>query len=191
METNRQSNNEHRLEELRRILNHERTLAMERVRELRHEQEEEALSPPADEMDAARSMADLETHASLIERAEERLKGIDFAFNRMNEGRYGICAQCGDEIALERLVVLPFAAYCLDCQQERNHQTRAYKPWIDEPFIHQWDLPEEMREPTEASHDEAIPLAPEQISVPTARRRATKTKSPRGSKPKHKIPKNT
>lgn len=176
MQTNQRTDNDHRLQKMRAILNHERNLALERVRELRRDQDQEALPPPADEMDAARSLADIETHASLIERAEERLKDIDFAFNRLEQGRYGICAQCGDEISLERLAALPFAAYCLDCQEKRNHASPAGKPWIDEPFIHQWDLPEEMEETTETSHDEAVPLAPEAMAIPIAPRSRPKAR---------------
>lgn len=176
MRLNQRINNEHRLEKLRAILNHERNLVLDRVRELRRDQAQEALPPPADEMDAARSLADIETHASLIERAEERLKAIDFAFNRLEQGRYGVCAQCGDEIALERLGALPFAAYCVECQEKRNHEGRAGKLWIDEPFVHQWDLPEEMEETTETSRDEAVSLAPEEMAIPAARPRRPEAK---------------
>jgi DnaK suppressor protein len=176
-----EQNREHeRREALRAILNHERNQALARVREYRHDQEEEVTPPPGDEMDVARSLADLETHASLIERVEDRLQAIDFAFDRLEQERYGICAQCGEEIPLERLKALPFAGYCVDCQQKRNHLTRSGKPWVDEPFIHQWDLPEEMAESTETSHDEFVPLpSGEEQSVARAERarpRAVKKK---------------
>jgi RNA polymerase-binding transcription factor len=151
-----------RLQALRDILNHERTLAMERVREYRHDQEDEATPPPGDEMDVARSLAEVETHASLIERAEDRLKAIDFAFDRLEHGRYGICAQCGEQIPVQRLEALPFAGYCVDCQEKRNHLSRSGKPWIDEPFIRNWEVPEEMAETTETSRDELAPLPPEE-----------------------------
>jgi DnaK suppressor protein len=149
---------EERREALLAILNHERDQALARVREYRHDQEEEALPPPGDEMDVARSLAEIETHATLIERVEDRLKAIDFAFDRLGHDSYGICAQCGEEIGLERLKVLPFAAYCVDCQEKRNNQERSGKTWIDEPFIRQWNVPEEMVESTEDSHDDFVPL---------------------------------
>ena len=41
---------------------------------------------------------------------------INDAYERMDEGTYGICARCGKEIAEERLEYLPFVAYCIDCQ---------------------------------------------------------------------------
>ena len=65
-----------RIEGLRALLNHERTLALERIREYRTAQEQEALSSPGDELDFARALADVETHASLIERVEDRLRAL-------------------------------------------------------------------------------------------------------------------
>jgi DnaK suppressor protein len=156
--------NSQRDEALRAILNHERNQALARVREYRSDQEQETTPPPGDEMDAAQSLAEIETHATLIERVEDRLKAIDFAFDRLDRGLYGICAQCGEEIPLERLKALPFAAYCVDCQEKRNHQRRSDQTWIDEPFIRRWDLPEEMTESTEESRDEfvALPAEPQE-----------------------------
>jgi len=153
-----------RRQELRRILEHERTLALEKVREFRARQEEEALPPPVDELDSARSLADVETHASLIERAEDRLKAIDFAFTRLDQGLYGICAECSEQIAIDRLKAVPFAAYCFDCQDQRNREARPTKDWIDEPLIHRWDLPAEMEITTDLPPDESSP-GPEELAV--------------------------
>lgn len=119
------------------------------------------MPPPGDELDAARALSDVETHASLIERAEDRLRAIDFAFNRLEQGRYGICAKCGEEIPLERLKAVPFAAFCVDCQEERNHARHVGEGTVDEPFGRKWDLPEEMAESTETSRDEFIAISEE------------------------------
>jgi DnaK suppressor protein len=162
-----QTKDQARLDALRELLNHQRNQALAQIREYRRDQEQEATQPPGDEMDVARSLADVETHASLIDRIEERLKAIDFAFDRLEQGRYGICAKCGEDIPVERLRALPFAAYCIDCQQTRNSAERADRPWLDEPFIRQWDVPEEMAETTEASLDEFTPLpTEEELAVP-------------------------
>ena len=117
----------------------------ERVRGLRRDQEEESDAGPADEMDSARTSAEVETHAALIARAEEKLKFLDEALGRLDAGNYGRCANCRELIPLERLKALPFAAYCVDCQQSRN---RAGRDWGEgkmiPPYDHQWTVPEEM-----------------------------------------------
>jgi DnaK suppressor protein len=48
------------------------------------------------------------------------LKHIDAALRKLDEGTYGVCEECGDEINIERLKVLPFAVYCRDCQEKRE-----------------------------------------------------------------------
>src|SRR5579864_7451880 len=94
-----------RLEVLRDMLTQERANALARIRELHRSQGDDAASSPGDEMDVARSLTDVETNASLVERAEEQLKAIEDALSRLNRGRYGICEQCENEIAVERLKV--------------------------------------------------------------------------------------
>lgn len=147
-----------RMHLLERILSREREAALARVHEYRAAQEGEVTTPPGDELDEARALADIETEASLIERAEVKLHAIDAAFELLREGRYGLCAACGEEIPLERLRVLPFAINCVDCQRKRNRLRQIGRGTIDEPFAHQWELPEEMAESTETSHDEFVPL---------------------------------
>jgi DnaK suppressor protein len=149
-----------RTQQLRNLLNHERNAALARVREYRAAQEGEALPPPSDELDTARALSDVETHASLIERAEERLRAMDFALNLLERGRYGICTECGDEIPLERIKALPFTAYCVDCQHKRNRR-RVGEGRMDEPFARQWNVPEEMAESTEGSRDEFVAISEE------------------------------
>ncbi len=145
------------------VLRRARNQALARVRELRVEQEADVITPPSDEMDAARSLADVETHASLIERAEYQLKAIDGAFNRLERGRYGLCDECGDEIPLQRLEILPFAAYCVDCQSKRNHLRRVGEGVVDEPSRYRWSIPAEMDETLEKQDSLAAPE--EQIIV--------------------------
>jgi DnaK suppressor protein len=45
---------------------------------------------------------------------------IDESLRKLNEGTYGVCEDCGEEISSGRLKVLPFAIYCRDCQEKRE-----------------------------------------------------------------------
>jgi len=148
-----------RLEILRDILTQERTNALTRIRGLRRSQRDEAAGSPGDEMDVARSLTDVETNASLVERAEERLKAIDDAILRLDRGRYGICEQCENDIAVERLKVLPFAIYCVDCQQERSQQRAGRSSASDEAW-RRWRVHEE---PDESSEDSNGVTEPEEL----------------------------
>jgi DnaK suppressor protein len=121
----------------------------ERIRELRHEQADDTELAPGDEMDRARAAVDIETHASLIARAEERLRYIDEALGRVEAGRYGICAGCREPIGVERLSALPFAAYCIECQQKRSKGHGWNDGTMIAPYDQQWTLPREMEEQPE------------------------------------------
>ena len=139
---------------MRELLTHERNLALARLHDYRAAQEQEATPPPSDELDSARALSDVEMHASLIERVEERLRSIDLALNLLEQGRYGVCDRCGEDIPVERLRVLPFATRCVDCQTKLNRARHVGEGTVDEPFGRRWDLPEEMAESTETSRDE-------------------------------------
>jgi len=132
---------EERFEGLRQLLLRQREETLTRVRSIGKEQSNEGLSTLGDEMDVARSLADVETHASLIENAENKVRRIDSALAQLEQGDYGICANCGEEIPLARLEAVPFAIYCVDCQAEfgerasglREGGRSAYKQWMPIP----------------------------------------------------------
>ena len=45
------------------------------------------------------------------------LAAIDAALERIQEGTFGKCVNCGKEIAEERLTALPWATLCIDCRR--------------------------------------------------------------------------
>ena len=54
---------------------------------------------------------------ALLQMKAETLNKLDEALVRLEEGRYGVCFECGDEIAQPRLRALPFAVRCKDCEE--------------------------------------------------------------------------
>ena len=57
---------------------------------------------------------------ALIQMKAETLNKIDAALRRLDEGTYGDCFECGDEISEARLRALPFAVHCKDCEEARE-----------------------------------------------------------------------
>lgn len=57
---------------------------------------------------------------ALIQMKAETLNKIDEALARLEDGRYGVCFECGDEISHPRLRALPFAVRCKDCEETRE-----------------------------------------------------------------------
>jgi len=61
---------------------------------------------------------DVELERLTMRRKE--LRRIDDALARLDQGAYGLCEDCDADIAEERLLILPFATRCVDC--ERRHE---------------------------------------------------------------------
>jgi DnaK suppressor protein len=57
---------------------------------------------------------------ALIQMKSETLNKIDAALRRLDEGTYGGCFECGEEISGARLRALPFAVRCKDCEEARE-----------------------------------------------------------------------
>jgi DnaK suppressor protein len=61
----------------------------------------------------------------LKERDQKTIREIDAALERMASGEYGVCENCGNEIAMARLRVLPMAELCIDCATTKEKRQQA------------------------------------------------------------------
>lgn len=125
---------------LREMLSRLQDETRRRIIDLRRDQGQESDPGPADEIDSANTTEEIETHAGLVARAEERLRFLDEAMTRLDAGKYGRCLKCGSAIPVERLIAIPFACYCLDCQEKlhrakngwgRRHNDRPVRSAVD------------------------------------------------------------
>lgn len=68
------------------------------------------------------SFVDLSEDISLkqLSAHRDKLIKIDEALRKINDNTYGLCEDCGDEISVERLKIIPFASYCRDCQEKKE-----------------------------------------------------------------------
>jgi DnaK suppressor protein len=57
-----------------------------------------------------------ESEQALIRMLDNRLADVDRALERIDDGSYGVCAACSNEIPPRRLDALPFATLCVSCQ---------------------------------------------------------------------------
>jgi DnaK suppressor protein len=69
--------------------------------------DDDAVADAAAQMDVA-----------MVIRESRELQDIEAALARIAEGGYGVCADCGGEIARARLKAYPMANRCLACQEE-------------------------------------------------------------------------
>ena len=119
------------LQKLKQQLLDRQRLLEEEVREQRsqtaEEGNEDALGGVGDAADesVARMVTDL--HLQEAGRDLDELRDIAAALQRMDDGSYGDCEQCGTEIGYPRVEAQPTATRCIQCQSqfEKTHAHRA------------------------------------------------------------------
>jgi DnaK suppressor protein len=80
----------------------------------------EVSEDPSDLADAASSSYDKEFYFNRSNSERNTLMMIDDAIIRIERGRYGRCSGCGVHIENKRLEVVPWARYCVSCQEKRE-----------------------------------------------------------------------
>jgi len=70
--------------------------------------------------DTATVTLDREIDYTLEENSEHVLKAIDRALAKIEAGTFGICETCGQPIAAERLLAIPYATQCIDCKRREE-----------------------------------------------------------------------
>ncbi len=86
--------------------------------------------PSGDIYDQASSERDRELGLLLGDREREKLRNIDDALLRIDEGEYGICEECEEDIPIGRLKVVPFARFCVKCKadiEKQQAQTKRFE----------------------------------------------------------------
>ena len=114
-----------RAEVLRAMLADLRSQEIQRLKSLVRSELGQEHSSPGDVSDAAQVQESMESNVSLIGISENRLEAIWAAFDRLENGHYGLCEECAEEIAFERLRALPTALCCVDCQGRYEARDRA------------------------------------------------------------------
>jgi len=54
----------------------------------------------------------------------KRLKLIDSALTRIQQGKYGLCMKCGKKIPKDRLEAIPYALMCIECKTADERRNR-------------------------------------------------------------------
>ena len=99
--------------------------------------------PSGDIYDQASSERDRELGLLLGDREREKLRNIDEALLKIEEGEYGICEECEEEIPIGRLKVMPFAHYCVKCKADIEKQQAQTKRFEEERVYREIALGEE------------------------------------------------
>ena len=106
------------LDERRRVEHALATLRDEHRGSLDEEVEEIAATSDNHLAETATATLGREIDYTLGENSGQVLAAIDAALKRIEEGTYGTCVSCGEQIRYERLEATPWAALCIDCKRK-------------------------------------------------------------------------
>ena len=70
--------------------------------------------------DMATDNFDTEFSLKMASAEQRTLYEIDEALKRIEEGTYGDCLLCGKKISPQRLKAVPYASFCISCQEEEE-----------------------------------------------------------------------
>ena len=77
-----------------------------------------------DEIDTASSEMNLAFQGRPRERERGLLSKINEAIERIEQGVFGECTSCGEDIGAKRIRARPMAQLCIDCKAEQDQQER-------------------------------------------------------------------
>lgn len=70
-----------------------------------------------DALDEVQNAAERELAIRNLDRESKLLSQVRAALARLEDGTYGICVHCEEEISLKRLNAVPQTPYCIQCQE--------------------------------------------------------------------------
>ncbi|MDO8526852.1 MAG: TraR/DksA C4-type zinc finger protein, partial [Deltaproteobacteria bacterium] len=80
----------------------------------------------ADEIDLATTEADQSMNLRLRDRERVLLKKIERTLEKMEEGTFGVCETCGEDISIKRLEARPVTDLCIRCKEEQEKIEKGY-----------------------------------------------------------------
>lgn len=88
----------------------------------------EEVLPQSEATDMAQTLEQIGRETSLAEQERRELLAIERALSKMSKGLFGACEECGEAIPARRLLVMPEARYCADCQAREERLSYKVRP---------------------------------------------------------------
>jgi len=79
-------------------------------------------SEPGDSGDESMANALADFNVAQLDRHVQSLRDIEAALQRVRNGEYGVCTDCGDDVSFARLQAYPTAKRCIVCQEKRERE---------------------------------------------------------------------
>jgi DnaK suppressor protein len=119
--------------ELRELLLKMRESLIKEIKEKADSESDDTIKTEVGDIyDLASNERDRELNLLISDRDRGKLLQIEDAIKRIDDGTYGICVECESPIPKERLIIMPFARFCVNCQAEMERSLTAEKEFKEE-----------------------------------------------------------
>jgi DnaK suppressor protein len=105
------------LAETERLASLLRTKETELSRSLRN-RDKIVIEKASDALDEVQLMGERELAVRNLDRDSNALRQIHRALSRIANGTYGVCLHCEEDISPKRMAAVPWAAFCIKCQEK-------------------------------------------------------------------------
>ncbi len=92
--------------------------------EILRRRDEIAIEKSPDAIDEVTRAAERELAIRNLDRESQLLRNVRAALRRTEDGSFGICAHCEEEISPKRLAAVPWAPFCIKCQEAADRNER-------------------------------------------------------------------
>ena len=97
---------------------------LDRIRKELNRRRNELLGQAHDPGDVASQEVNQAFKIRLREREQKLLKKVDSALQRVDDGSFGICDDCGEGIELKRLLARPVTTLCIECKSRQEEEEK-------------------------------------------------------------------
>jgi DnaK suppressor protein len=93
-----------------------------------------AIETSPDELDRIQHASARDYAMDNLERGSDRLRQVQSALRRIQAGTFGICAGCEESISPKRLAAVPWASFCILCQEGTDREQKELRGEIGVQF---------------------------------------------------------
>jgi DnaK suppressor protein len=89
----------------------------------------------ADALDEVQHAAERELAIRNLDRESNLLRNVRSALRRIDDGSFGICLHCEEEISPKRIAAVPWAPFCIQCQEQADRNQEQGDESFDDMLV--------------------------------------------------------
>jgi DnaK suppressor protein len=94
-----------------------------------------AIEKSPDALDEVQHATERELAIRNLDRESNLLRNVRSALRRMDEGAFGVCMHCDQDISPKRLAAVPWTAYCIQCQEAADRSEEDASESFDDLLV--------------------------------------------------------